>query len=118
MRFVENWPGHLAAPFTGNGWSIELARDFWPSEDLWSAEQPVKRRWLKLCYVYLLSTLSQVTFALVVATALIDLFYRPVPLKWWLIGVGGPTLFGFFLSIVFATFNYASVTRASGALNK
>ena len=111
MSFRQNWLRHFVAPVSGEGFSKLLARDFWPHEDLWSSTTAVNRRWLKLVFVYATSVVSQLSIPLFAIAGCIDLFIREVPLRWWLIGVGGGTLVGFAFAIVIATLTYASVAR-------
>lgn len=61
MSFGENWVRHLFAIQRGEPLSDELASDFWPSEKLWDVNSPVKMRWLKFCWVYIVSALIQGT---------------------------------------------------------
>lgn len=113
MAYSDNWLRHLAAPFTGEGLSNALARDFWRSdEDLWSVEHPVNWRWLKLMWVYAASVVSQATFSLLVAAAIISLF-KEVPLKWWWIAVGGVTVMMLLFAVLVATSTYIDIWRVS-----
>ena len=103
MAYSDNWFRHLMAPFTGEGLSNALARDFWrDDEDLWSVEQSVEWRWLKLLWVYAASVVSQVTLVLLVVVAIISLFDE-VPLKWWWISVGGGTAAMLLFAVLCAT---------------
>jgi len=110
MSYAQNWFRHLVAPFTGEGGSRLLARDFWPGEDLWSTGAVAKRLWAKLLLVYAASVIAQVTAPLLIALAAIDLV-KGVPLKWWFIVVGGGTILGVGLALLWATVDYVSVTR-------
>jgi hypothetical protein len=112
MAYSDNWLRHLMAPFTGEGLSNTLARDFWRSdEDLWSVEQPVDLRWLKLVWVYTASVVSQGTFAMLIIGAIICLF-KDVPLIWWLISVGGVTVAMLLFAVLVATSTYVDIWRA------
>ena len=109
MSYKQNWLRHFVAPFSGEGFSQLLARDFWPHEDLWSATAAVNRRWLKLVFAYAASAVAQLFLPLFVIAGFIDLFIKDVPLQWWLIGVGGGTLVGLAFALVIASLAYASV---------
>lgn len=112
MAYSDNWLRHLMAPFIGEGLSNALARDFWRSdEDLWSVERPVNLRWLKLMWVYAASVVSQSTFALMIAAAIISLF-DDVPLKWWWISVGGVTVAMLLFAVFVATSTHIDISRA------
>jgi hypothetical protein len=112
MAYSDNWLRHLMAPFTGEGLSNALARDFWRSdEDLWSIERPVDWRWLKLMWVYAASVVSQGTFVLLIAMAVIS-FFKEVPLMWWWISVGGMTVAMLLFAVLVATSTYIDIWRA------
>ncbi len=101
MAYGDNWLQHLTAPLTGRGGSKTLARDFWPSEDLWNPELPIRRRYLKLVWVYALSVLTQFSVLSFVICILIHFFYKPLPFKFWMIIVGGGTIILWaFLSLI------------------
>ncbi|MFY2565486.1 hypothetical protein [Achromobacter ruhlandii] len=59
MAFKDNWPLHLTAALTGDGASDQLAQDFW-SEELFNYKSMVRFHLLKLVWVYLLCSLTQV----------------------------------------------------------
>ena len=111
MAYRDNWLRHLMAPFTGEGGSNALARDFWRAdEDLWTVEHDVRWRWLKLVWVYSASVVSQVTFVGVIAFAIIGLF-KLVSLPTWWIGVGGVTAAGLLFAVVIATASWFDIWR-------
>jgi hypothetical protein len=110
MAYKDNWLRHLFAPLTGEGLSNALARDFWSHEDLWTSEQAVRCRWIKLVWVYSASAVTQVMFPLMVAAAIVSLF-KEVPLKWWAIGVGGGTGLAVLFGVLFATTSLIDVYR-------
>lgn len=111
MAYRDNWLRHLMAPLTGEGLSNALARDFWRTdEDLWSVQQFVPWRWLKLLWVYAASAICQLTAALLLVFAGINL-YDPVPLKWWWIGVGGATVAMLLFAAVIATATCIDIWR-------
>ena len=111
MAYRKNWLRHLMAPFIGEGLSNVLARDFWrDDEDLWSVEQPVDWRWLKLLWVYAASVVSQVTVVLSIAAATIG-FFKEIPLKWWWISVGGATAAMLLFAVLVATCTYIDIWR-------
>lgn len=105
MAYSENWFRHLTAGFTGEGLSQELARDFWPEEDLWDISQPIRFLWLKLLWVYVMSIVTQViVFAILLGAAMEP--FRPGAFVWATVGgiaIGTPI--GIFASIV----NYISL---------
>lgn len=111
MAYRDNWLRHFFACLTGEGGSKVLARDFC-SEDLWEPNKLVRWRWLKLVWVYSLSVLTQITLLLLVLAAVISLF-RPVPLRWWLIGVGGVSAVSWVFAVLFATAEWIDLRRKS-----
>ena len=105
------------APLMGEGLSDALARDFWRvDEDLWSAERPVRFRWLKLVWVYMASVVAQCTFALLLIMFVISLFEK-VPPVWWLISVGGVTCGMLLFSILVATSTWIDICRVGRGSN-
>lgn len=111
MAYRDNWLRHLMAPFTGEGLSDALARDFWRSdEDLWSVEHAVRWRWFKLVWVYAASVVMQGTLALVIAGAIISLF-KPVSLPTWLIVLGGTTAAMLLFAVLVATAAWIDIWR-------
>ena len=88
LSYRQNWLRHFLAPLSGRGFSAFLARDFWPSENLWSPTTAVNRRWLKLLFVYSASAVAQLFLPLLATAIFINLFIKDVPLQWSLIGVG------------------------------
>lgn len=111
MAYRDNWLRHLMAPFTGEGLSNALARDFWRAdEDLWSVEHDVRWRWLKLIWVYSASVVSQGTFVLGIAFAVINLF-KPVSLPTWWIGIGGVTAALLLFAVFVATASWLDIWR-------
>lgn len=104
MAYRENWLRHLFAFLTGEGWSNSLARDFWyAEEDLWEPDKPITWRWLKLSWVYSVSAIAQITLPLFISYAILNLFFLTIPLRWWLIGVGGLSVIAWVFAILFAT---------------
>jgi hypothetical protein len=111
MAYSDNWLRHLMAPFTGEGLSNTLARDFWPTdEDLWSVEHDVRWRWFKLMWVYAASVIAQGTFALVIVGSIISLF-KPVSLLTWWISVGGVTAAMLLFAVFVATASWIDIWR-------
>lgn len=110
MSYLDNWLKHLLAPFTGDGFSNALARDFWTSEDLWDPNAVVSRRWLKLVWVYVMSALTQITLPGFVIISVVSAF-KDVPLRWWLISIGGPSAFGIVLAILIGTATCIGINR-------
>ena len=111
MSYSHNWVRHLLAPLTGQGGSKELARDFWSREDLWSPTAPVKRRWLKLVFVYAVSVVTQVSVLGVIVIGLVDVFVKDVPLRWWVISIGVGSLIALAFAVLSATVEYTSVVK-------
>lgn len=111
MSYRDNWLKHLLAPFTGSGFSNALARDFWTSrEDLWNPNAGVPKRWLKLVWVYVMSAITQITFPGIVIIGIVSTF-KDVPLRWWLISIGGPSAFGIVLAVLIATATCMGINR-------
>lgn len=111
MSYRDNWLKHLLAPLTGNGLSNNLARDFWSAhEDLWNPRAVVTKRWLKLLWVYLMSVITQVTIPCVLIAMIVSTF-KEVPLRWWLIGIGGPSAFAIVLAALVATATCIDINR-------
>lgn len=110
MSYRDNWPRHLLAPLTGNGLSNSLARDFWTREDLWDPRAAVTKRWLKLLWVYLMSVITQVTIPCAFIAMIVSMF-KEVPLRWWLIGIGGPSAFAIVLAVLVATATCIDINR-------
>lgn len=73
MAFKDNWPVHLTAALTGDGFSNKLAQDFW-SEDLFNPGVMVRCHWLKLVWVFCVSGLAQVTLPSVIVMIPITLY--------------------------------------------
>ncbi|SRR5581483_4272996 len=111
MAYKDNWLRHLFAFATGEGGSRALARDFW-DEDLWEPNKPIQRRWLKLWWVNSMSVLTQITLPGLVVATVISLF-KPVPPRWWLIGVGGVSVVALGFAILLATAEYIDQRRKS-----
>jgi hypothetical protein len=88
-----------------------LARDFWAREDLWSPTAPVKRRWLKLVFVYAVSVLAQVSLLGLIVIGSIDVFVKDVPLRWWIISIGVGSLIALAFAILSASVEYTSVVK-------
>lgn len=100
------------APFTGEGLSNALARDFWRAdEDLWSIERSVEWRWAKLFWVYAASVVSQLTFGLLIV-GMITSPFKEVPLAIWWIGVGGVSAALLLFALIVATAVYIDICRA------
>jgi hypothetical protein len=116
MAYKDNWLRHLFAPMTGEGFSNALAHDFWPREDLWSAEQTVRYRWVKLVWVYSASAMTQVVFLGLIATAIVS-WFKDLPSGWLVIGVGGGTGLAMILAVLFATTSWIDVYRRSRSRN-
>lgn len=110
-EYLNNCLRHFVAPLTGEGLSDRLARDFWPSEDIWSSDRQIRLRWLKLSYVYSASVVAQLTIPLTVAFIVIHLFVRPLSFRWWLIGVGGITVLLLTFAVLVATLTYLRVNN-------
>jgi len=84
----------MLATVNGKGFDDYLARDFWtPSEDLWNHRIDVRRRWLKLWFVYVMSGLAQVSLPLFILGAVLLPFTKHGDWRWWLIGVATSTPF-------------------------
>ena len=111
LSYRQNWLRPFFAPLSGRGFSAFLARDFWPSENLWSPTTAVNRRWLKLLFVYSASAVAQLFVPLLATTIFIDFFIKDVPLQWWLIGVRGGTLIGLAFAVALASLTYASIEK-------
>ena len=111
MAYRDNWLRHLMAPFTGEGLSNALARDFWRSdEDIWSVEHAVRWRWFKLVWVYAASVVCQLTAAGLVLVAIISLF-KAVSLPTWWIAVGGVTAAMLLFAVLCATAAWIDIWR-------
>lgn len=111
MAYRDNWLRHLLAPFTGEGLSNFLARDFWSrQEDLWEPAAPVRWRWVKLVWVYAASVFAQFTFAIIIAGTVIE-FFKDVPAYLWWIVVGGGTAAMLLFAILVATATYVDIRR-------
>jgi hypothetical protein len=65
-----------------------------------------------MLWVYSASALAQLTLPLLIAAAGISIF-KPIPFRWWLIGVGGASLFGLIFALLVATATCINVTRKS-----
>lgn len=71
--FVDIFFDHLLANLFGNGYHNTLAQDFW-AEPLFHPATVVRFHWVKLVWVYWMSTLTQVTVPLALVGAAIALF--------------------------------------------
>jgi hypothetical protein len=111
MSYSENWLRHLFAPLTGEGLSNHLARDFWIEEDLWNPSQAIRRRFLKLWWVYSASTIAQIALPLTVTAFIINIF-EDVSFKWWAIAVGGTTTLGLIFALTDAVLTDWRIRRA------
>jgi hypothetical protein len=111
MSYSDHWLEHLLAPLTGSGLSNRLARDFWSArEDLWDPRVAVTKRWLKLLWVYLMSVITQVTIPCVLIAMIVSAF-KEVPLRWWLIGIGGPSALAIVFAVLVATATCIDINR-------
>jgi hypothetical protein len=101
---------HFFSGLTGNAFSRKLGRDLWRSEDLWSATPPVKNRWLKLVWVYLLCTLYQ----LVLPAACLGLIYGLIKggiFERVLLAAGFATVCGVVITLASSTFECFVMSR-------
>jgi hypothetical protein len=117
MSYWKNWPRHLIAPLSGDGFSNTLARDFCRQRgDLWEPATQVSWRWLKLMWVYSASAITQLTFPMIIVCAVISIFDPMMSLRWWLIVVGGITLVGIAIASLITTWTYIWISqkRSSG----
>jgi hypothetical protein len=111
MSYRDNWLEHLLAPLTGRGLSNALARDFWSArEDLWDPRAAIKKRWLKLLWVYSMSVITQVTLPCILIALLVRIF-KELPLRWWLIGIGGPSALAIVFAVLVATATCIDINR-------
>lgn len=111
MAYKDNWLRHFFACVNGEAWSNTLARDFW-DEDLWELNKPIRWRWAKMLWVYSVSVIAQITLPGLLMATVISLF-KPVPFRWWLIGVGGMSAVGLVFAFLFATTAYIDQCRKS-----
>ncbi len=119
MAYRDNWLTHMLATVNGKGFDDYLARDFWtPSEDLWNHRIDVRRRWLKLWFVYVMSGLAQVSLPLFILGAVLLPFTKHGDWRWWLIGVATSTPFIAAGAILSTTRVYLKLLRERGELKR
>lgn len=111
MSYRANWRRHMVATLTGNGFSDELARDFWPAgEDLFDPSVRIRWRWAKLVYVHCVSAIVQITVPLVLAGVAITVF-KNGSLTWYLIVLGAATALGLLFALLLATWAYLTIIK-------
>ena len=113
MALKTNIYRHLLAGLTGEGYSDELARDFWPpSEDLWDSSAQVHWRWLKLVFVFCASAFTQIMIPVglvfVILSPFIDPHKRTSATYWTAVLTGAGA---FALAVIIATHAYVSIIR-------
>lgn len=115
MSYWDRWGCHAIAPFTGEGFSDKLARDFWlAGENLWSPEDKISWRWLKLLWVYSASAVAQICVpGCLVLMGLEALSISKVSFGYGLIG--GAAI-GFFFAVLIATVRWISIRRARNSI--
>ena len=113
MSYRDNFWRHMKAGIPVAGFDDRLARDFWTgSEDLWDPTSRIRNRWLKLCFVYFVCVLAQITLPLSLVGLVI------VPLRhgewfWYWIALGVATGFGTVAALLHATRIHAAILRES-----
>lgn len=86
--FQDRWHTHVFALLSGEAGSNHLAQDYWPIEDLWSLQEPVRFRWLKLFWVYSASVFVQMVLPALLSVAIVLLFKTDVHHAWWIVVLG------------------------------
>lgn len=107
MSYRKNWLNHFFAVLYGKGLSKELAQDFWSSENLWCAKELVRWRWVKLLWVYWLSSLAQLVLPLVV----IGLAYKVFSSAALILGIGFGLVASVFCAFFAATIDFFVLSR-------
>jgi hypothetical protein len=79
----------MFAAIKGNGFSDELAKDFWvsPKEDPWNSGHCVSRRWWKLLFAYSMSGLVQILLPVGIIVAVYRLITDQA-WQWLFVAVG------------------------------
>lgn len=111
MALKKNWPIHLTAAFSADGFNHKLAQDFWP-EDLFNPKIMVPWHWLKLVWVFCVSGLMQLTVISVLIAVPINLYQNGgATWTWTLILISGITAFALTMALVIASAVWLDLKR-------
>lgn len=111
MAFKDNWPLHLTAALSADGFSHKLAQDFW-AEDLFNSKAMVRYHWLKLVWVFCVSVLAQLTLLSILVVIPITLYKNGgSDWMWAFMAVVGGTVIFWILAITIATAVWLDLKR-------
>lgn len=100
MSFKKNWPNHLTAVLTADGFSHRLAQDFWP-EELFNPKVTVRCHWLKLIWVFGISGLVQLALPSALLAVVITWYQNGgANWTWTLMLLGGVVAFAVVMTLV------------------
>lgn len=108
---------HLLAVFMGMGLDAELAKDYWTGQvEPWNARHDVRHRFVKLAYLYLISSAVQIGIPMFILALAFDL-YRAAPgaafqLSGFSLAVAaGITLFSMIFGLLISLFQWRKINQ-------
>ncbi len=111
MALAKNWPIHLTAALTADGFNHKLAQDFW-SEDLFNPKVMVPWHWLKLVWVFCVSGFMQLTLISILVGVPINLYQTGGSTwTWTLMVIGAVTVIAWAMAIVIASAVWLDLKR-------